>query len=121
MPPDDRGDAPASNTIPSSGTAIDVYTPPTERPRTVYGPAVTVVSIAAVYGRCFGAAGGAPARIAASMFWYSLLAIVAILFLLSVSLPVPRRIWAFTIYSFKYFWLWIGDAIGVRKLILNLT
>ena len=49
MPPSDRGAIPASNTRPSSGTASDVYTPPTETPRIVYGPAVTVVSIAAVY------------------------------------------------------------------------
>src|SRR5690606_38887457 len=46
----ERGDAPASNSRPSSGTASDVYTPPTEMPRTVYGPAVTVVSTAGVYG-----------------------------------------------------------------------
>jgi predicted unusual protein kinase regulating ubiquinone biosynthesis (AarF/ABC1/UbiB family) len=55
------------------------------------------------------------------MFWYSFLATLAILFLLSVSLPVPRRIWAFTIYSTKYFWLWVGDRLGIRKLILKLT
>ena len=30
------------------------------------------------------------------MFWYSLLAVLAVLFLLSVALPVPRRIWAFS-------------------------
>lgn len=50
------------------------------------------------------------------MFWYSLLAIVAILFLLSVSLPVPRRVWALVVYSLKYFWLWLIDAIGLRRL-----
>ncbi|MGN6104799.1 MAG: ABC1 kinase family protein [Kofleriaceae bacterium] len=50
------------------------------------------------------------------MFWYSLLAIVAILFLLSVSLPVPRRVWALVVYSLKYFWLWLVDAIGLRRL-----
>src|SRR5215813_15604868 len=55
------------------------------------------------------------------MFWYSLLAVLAILFLLSVSLPVPRRIWAFSIYSAKYFWLWVGDRVGIRKLILKLS
>ena len=55
------------------------------------------------------------------MFWYSFLALLAILFLLSVSLPVPRRIWAFSINSTKYFWLWVGDRIGIRKLILKMT
>jgi len=50
------------------------------------------------------------------MFWYSLLAVLGVLFLLSVTLPVPRRIWAFFIYSSKYFWLWVGDAIGIRRL-----
>ncbi|HEU0031813.1 MAG TPA: AarF/UbiB family protein [Kofleriaceae bacterium] len=52
------------------------------------------------------------------MFWYSLLALVAILFLLSVSLPVPRRVWALVIYSAKYFWLWLADAIGLRRAIM---
>jgi predicted unusual protein kinase regulating ubiquinone biosynthesis (AarF/ABC1/UbiB family) len=60
-------------------------------------------------------------RIAASMFWYSLLAVLAILFLLSVSLPVPRRVWALGIYSSKYFWLWVSDAIRLRKLFMTLT
>jgi aarF domain-containing kinase len=55
------------------------------------------------------------------MFWYSLLAVVAILFLLSVSLPVPRRVWALIIYSTKYFWLWIADALRLRKLAMMLT
>ena len=55
------------------------------------------------------------------MVWYSFLALLAILFLLSVSLPVPRRIWAFSIYTAKYFWLWLGDRLGIRKLILKMT
>ena len=55
------------------------------------------------------------------MFWYSLLAALGVLFLLSVSLPVPRRIWALAIYSAKYFWLWIADVIGLRKLWMSLT
>jgi aarF domain-containing kinase len=50
------------------------------------------------------------------MFWYSLLAVLAVLFLLSVSLPVPRRVWALVVYTSKYFWLWLVDAIGVRRL-----
>jgi aarF domain-containing kinase len=52
------------------------------------------------------------------MFWYLSLATLAILFLLSVSLPVPRRVWAFTIYTSKYFWLWVLDVLRVRKLAL---
>ncbi|MEJ7601842.1 MAG: AarF/UbiB family protein [Kofleriaceae bacterium] len=53
------------------------------------------------------------------MFWYPLLAVLAVLFVLSVSLPVPRRVWAFVIYSAKYFWLWVADALGLRKLVMN--
>ena len=55
------------------------------------------------------------------MFWYSLLAVLGILFLFSVSLPVPRRIWALTIYSAKYFWLWVSDVLGLRKLVMSAT
>jgi len=55
------------------------------------------------------------------MFWYSLLAVLAILFLLSVSLPVPRRVWALIIYTSKYFWLWVSDVLGLRKLFMKLT
>jgi len=55
------------------------------------------------------------------MFWYSLLAVLGILFLLSVSLPVPRRIWALAIYSSKYFWLWIADVVLLRRLWMGLT
>jgi aarF domain-containing kinase len=55
------------------------------------------------------------------MFWYSLLAVAAFLFLLSVSLPVPRRVWALIIYSWKYFWLWLVDAVRLRKLAMVLT
>ena len=50
------------------------------------------------------------------MFWYSLLAVVAVLFVLSVALPVPRRIWAFSLYTLKYFWLWLLDVIQLRRL-----
>ena len=39
------------------------------------------------------------------MFWYALLAVVAVLFVLSVALPVPRRMWAFSLITAKYFWL----------------
>ncbi|MCX5746552.1 MAG: AarF/UbiB family protein [Proteobacteria bacterium] len=50
------------------------------------------------------------------MFWYSFLAVFAILFLLSIALPVPRRIWALSIYSAKYFWLWVADRLYLRRL-----
>jgi predicted unusual protein kinase regulating ubiquinone biosynthesis (AarF/ABC1/UbiB family) len=49
-------------------------------------------------------------------FWYSLLAVVGVLFVLSVSLPVPRRVWALTLYTAKYFWLWVFDVTRLRKL-----
>ena len=53
------------------------------------------------------------------MFWYSLLAVFGVLFLLSVTLPVPRRVWAFWIYTWKYFWLWVVDRIGLRRLFVG--
>ncbi|HVK87344.1 MAG TPA: AarF/UbiB family protein [Kofleriaceae bacterium] len=53
------------------------------------------------------------------MFWYSLLAVLGVLLLLSVVLPVPRRIWAFFLYTAKYFWLWVADAIGLRRLFVG--
>jgi predicted unusual protein kinase regulating ubiquinone biosynthesis (AarF/ABC1/UbiB family) len=55
------------------------------------------------------------------MFWYSLLAASGVLFLLSASLPVPRRIWALALYSAKYFWLWVADALGLRRRWMALT
>src|SRR5262245_690575 len=55
------------------------------------------------------------------MFWYSLLAAVAVLLVLSVSLPVPRRVWAFGIYSVKYGLLWLADLTRLRKLWLAAT
>jgi aarF domain-containing kinase len=55
------------------------------------------------------------------MFWYLLLAAFGVVFLLSVSLPVPRRIWALTIYSAKYIGLWMFDAIGIRKAWMAIT
>ncbi|MBX3162643.1 MAG: AarF/ABC1/UbiB kinase family protein [Deltaproteobacteria bacterium] len=53
------------------------------------------------------------------MFWYSVLAVLGFLFLLSVALPVPRRIWAFWIYTWKYVWLWIADVLRLRKLVMG--
>jgi predicted unusual protein kinase regulating ubiquinone biosynthesis (AarF/ABC1/UbiB family) len=55
------------------------------------------------------------------MFWYSLLAVLAVLFLLSVALPVPRRIWAFSLITAKYFWLWLFDVLRLRKLWFAIT
>lgn len=50
------------------------------------------------------------------MLWYSLIAVTALLLLVSVTLPVPRRVWAFSIYSTKYVSLWLVDALGLRRL-----
>ncbi len=55
------------------------------------------------------------------MFWYVFLATLAVLFLLSVSLPVPRRVWALIIYTSKYFWLWVADALRLRKLVFSIS
>src|ERR1044071_1161635 len=55
------------------------------------------------------------------MFWYSLLAALGLLFVLTASMPVPRRIWALAIYSVKYGLLWLTDVVGLRKLYLAAT
>ncbi|MFT3697580.1 MAG: AarF/UbiB family protein [Kofleriaceae bacterium] len=55
------------------------------------------------------------------MFWYVLLAVVAVLFLLSVALPVPRRIWAFSLITAKYFWMWVADKLLLRRLWFAIT
>ncbi len=55
------------------------------------------------------------------MFWYVLLAVLAVLFVLSVALPVPRRIWAFSLITAKYFWLWLFDLLRLRKLWFVIT
>jgi predicted unusual protein kinase regulating ubiquinone biosynthesis (AarF/ABC1/UbiB family) len=55
------------------------------------------------------------------MFWYALLAVVVVLFVLSVALPVPRRMWAFSLITAKYFWLWVADTLLLRRLWLALT
>ncbi|HEX5062101.1 MAG TPA: AarF/UbiB family protein [Kofleriaceae bacterium] len=55
------------------------------------------------------------------MFWYSLLVVLAVLFVLSVALPVPRRIWAFSLITAKYIWLWFLDIIGLRRLWFAIT
>ena len=50
------------------------------------------------------------------MFWYLVLGAVAVWLLLTIALPVPRRIWAFSLITAKYFWLWLFDLIGLRRL-----
>jgi predicted unusual protein kinase regulating ubiquinone biosynthesis (AarF/ABC1/UbiB family) len=55
------------------------------------------------------------------MLWYLLLAALGVWFVLSVSMPVPRRIWALAIYSVKYGLLWLTDLVGLRKPWLSLT
>lgn len=35
-------------------------------------------------------------------------------------LPVTRRIWIFGLYVSKYFWLFVADKIGLRKLVLKI-
>jgi len=55
------------------------------------------------------------------MVWYVLLGIAAILMLLSLAMPVPRRIWAFSWYTTKYFWLWVLDLVQLRRLWFAVT
>src|SRR5215468_1654891 len=55
------------------------------------------------------------------MFWYSLLAALGLLFVLSVSLPVPRRLWALGVYTVKYSLIWLADLVRLRKLWLKAT
>jgi predicted unusual protein kinase regulating ubiquinone biosynthesis (AarF/ABC1/UbiB family) len=55
------------------------------------------------------------------MFWYSLLAVLAVLLLLSLALPIPRRIWAFSLITAKFFWLWLFDLLRLRKLWFLIT
>ena len=54
------------------------------------------------------------------MLWY-VLAVLGALFLLSIILPVPRRVWAFTLYSLKYVGLWLLDVTRLRKLWFRLA
>jgi predicted unusual protein kinase regulating ubiquinone biosynthesis (AarF/ABC1/UbiB family) len=54
------------------------------------------------------------------MLWYVLAAIGA-LFLISIALPVPRRMWAFTLRASKYFGLWILDVTRLRWVGYTLT
>jgi len=54
------------------------------------------------------------------MLWY-VLAVVGALFVLSVLLPVPRRVWAFTLYAWKYIGLWLLDVLRLRWLWFKMT
>ncbi|HVV83205.1 MAG TPA: AarF/UbiB family protein [Kofleriaceae bacterium] len=54
------------------------------------------------------------------MLWY-VLAVLGVLFLVSIALPVPRRVWAFTLYTFKYLGLWLLDVTRLRKLAFKLA
>jgi aarF domain-containing kinase len=54
------------------------------------------------------------------MLWY-VLAVIGVLFLLSIALPVPRRLWAFFLYTSKYLGLWLLDVTRLRKLWFKLT
>lgn len=55
------------------------------------------------------------------MAWYVLLLIGALFVVLSVALPVPRRMWAFALISAKYFGLWLLDATQIRRLWFAVT
>jgi predicted unusual protein kinase regulating ubiquinone biosynthesis (AarF/ABC1/UbiB family) len=50
------------------------------------------------------------------MFWYVVVAALAIWLLLTIAMPVPRRIWAFSLISAKYGCLWLFEVAGLRKL-----
>ena len=52
---------------------------------------------------------------------YGLLAVLAVLFVLSVALPVPRRMWAFSLITAKYIWLWFLDVVQLRRMWFALT
>ncbi|MEZ4358580.1 MAG: AarF/UbiB family protein [Kofleriaceae bacterium] len=54
------------------------------------------------------------------MTWVLVLAIVAGLFAVAASLPVPRRVLAFTGHAVKYLWLWLLDRLGGRWLVCKL-
>lgn len=49
------------------------------------------------------------------MIWY-VLAAIGVLFLISIALPVPRRMWVFTLTAWKYLGLWLLDVTRLRWL-----
>ncbi|MBK9036139.1 MAG: AarF/ABC1/UbiB kinase family protein [Myxococcales bacterium] len=54
------------------------------------------------------------------MLWY-VLAVLGALILLTALLPVPRRVWAFGLYMWKYIGLWLLDVTRLRWLAFKLT
>jgi len=55
------------------------------------------------------------------MFWYIVLAALAVWLVITLALPVPRRIWAFSLITAKYFWLWLFDLLRLRWLWFAIT
>src|SRR3954469_19020891 len=55
------------------------------------------------------------------MFWYVALGLASVFFIISVAFPVPRRMWAFALYTAKYFWLWLFDVVRLRWLWFKVT
>ncbi len=55
------------------------------------------------------------------MFWYWFLGVLAGLVVLSLIIPITRRIWAFHFYAAKYVLFWFLDVIRLRKLWFKLT
>jgi aarF domain-containing kinase len=55
------------------------------------------------------------------MFWYVALGLASVFFIISVAFPVPRRMWAFALYTAKYFWLWLFDVLRLRWLWFKVT
>ena len=54
------------------------------------------------------------------MLWY-VLAVVGALFMLTLILPVTRRMWAFTLFAWKYIGLWLLDVTRLRLVWFKLT
>ncbi len=50
------------------------------------------------------------------MFWYWFLGVLAGLIVLSLIVPITRRIWAFHFYAAKYVFFWLLDVIWLRRL-----
>jgi predicted unusual protein kinase regulating ubiquinone biosynthesis (AarF/ABC1/UbiB family) len=55
------------------------------------------------------------------MFWYIVIAALVVWVVVTLALPVPRRIWAFSLITAKYFWLWLFDVLRLRKLWFAIT
>lgn len=70
---------------------------------------------------CLEPAGRGRSGVQFGMVLYTVLAVLGALLLLSIVLPVPRRLWAFALVSSKYFWLWVVDRIGLRWIAKKVT